>query len=755
MATIQLIQMRLSPLQSTGVGIQLKTRRRTANVKVWPGSPSPLGATWDGRGVNFAIFSAHATRVEVCLFDSEQSVEETYCVPLREQTHLIWHCYLPGIRPGQLYGYRVHGPFDPESGHRFNANKLLLDPYAKAVVRTNRWSDSMFGYRIGDSREDLSFDGRNNADCAPLGVVTRPRDGWRPDRPPKIPWHKTVIYETHVRGFTLGNKSIRPALRGTFAGLATSAAIRHFHKMGVTAIELMPVQHFINDRHLVESGLTNYWGYNTLAFFAPDPRFATSSVVGSIGEFKAMVRRLHRAGLEVILDVVYNHTGEGNHLGPTISLRGIDNASYYRLRADNPRYYMDYTGCGNTLNMQCPAVLQLIMDSLRYWVQEMHVDGFRFDLASALARELHAFDRLGAFLDIIHQDPILSQVKLIAEPWDLGEGGYQVGNFPAPWTEWNGKYRDTVRQFWRGDGGDTVSQFATRLCGSSDLYEHSGRKPHASINFVTSHDGFSLNDLVSYNEKHNGQNGSDNNGDDHNFSWNCGVEGETNDTDILELRRRQMRNFAVSLLFSQGVPMLRGGDEVCHTQRGNNNVYCQDNPLSWMNWERTPEQQEFCDFISKLMRLRSRLSVLRRRRYFQGKKHPGADKVDLVWFNELGNEMEEADWGDSQSGVLGVEFNGLMQDEVDDRGNVLQGNNLLLLFNASRDTRYFQLPELPKYCCWRVLLDTAQPKSGSHRLKGMGSYRLTAHSVAAFEQQIGFTYFIAKLFQPTQAKRSH
>ena len=694
--------------------------------------------------MNFAIFSAHATRVEVCLFDSEQSVEETYCVPLREQTDLVWHCYLPGIRPGQLYGYRVHGPFDPESGHRFNANKVLLDPYAKAVVRTNRWADSMFGYRIGDAREDLSFDGRNNAECAPLGVVSKPGFSWKRDRPPKTPWHQTVIYETHVRGFTLANPDIRPALRGTFAGLATPAAIRHFRRLGATAIELMPVHHFVNDRHLIESGLTNYWGYNTLAFFAPDPRYTASTVMGSVTEFKTMVRRLHRAGLEVILDVVYNHTGEGNHLGPTISLRGIDNASYYRLLAENPRYYMDYTGCGNTLNMQCPHVLQLIMDSLRYWVQEMHVDGFRFDLASALARELHAVDRLGAFFDIIHQDPVLSQVKLIAEPWDLGEGGYQVGNFPILWTEWNGKYRDTVRQFWRGDGGGTVAQFATRLCGSSDLYENSGRKPYASINFITSHDGFSLHDLVSYNEKHNGQNGSDNNGDDHNFSWNCGVEGDTNDTHILELRRRQMRNFAVTLLFSQGVPMLRGGDEICHTQSGNNNVYCQDNSLSWMKWERTPDQQEFFDFICKLTRLRKRLPVLRRRRFFQGKKILGSDKVDVAWFNELGHEMQESDWNNSGSGILGVEFNGVMQDEVDDRGNVIAGNNLLLLFNASRDTRYFQLPKVPKHCYWRLLLDTAQPKVNGQRLSGMGSYRLTAHTIAVFEQRKGLTNFLGK-----------
>lgn len=568
-------------LSTAGDTVQAMILKRSrSRVRVWPGRPYPLGATWEGNGVNFAMFSANATRVELCLFDSVDSQQESYCVPLREQTDLVWHCFLPDIRPGQLYGYRVHGPYNPQQGHRFNANKVLLDPYAKAIGRGITWSDSMFGYRIGDPQRDLSFDHSDNAAHAPLAMVAAPSFRWGSDRPPRTPWHQTVIYETHVHGFTKQHPDVPEHQRGTFAGLASAASIRHLRALGVTAVELMPVHHHVDDRHLIDQGLSNYWGYNTLSFFAPDTRYAASEVRGSVVEFKKMVRRLHRAGLEVILDVVYNHTGEGNHLGPTLSLRGIDNASYYRLTPKSGRFYMDYTGCGNTLNMLCPHVLQLIMDSLRYWVEEMHVDGFRFDLASTLARELHEVDRLGAFFDIIHQDPVLSQVELIAEPWDLGEGGYQVGNFPVLWTEWNGKYRDSVRSFWRGDG-NAVSQFATRLCGSSDLYEHSVRKPYASINFITSHDGFCLKDLVSYNEKHNLQNGHGNaDGDAHSLSWNCGVEGPTEDQQIRELRLKQIRNYMATLMLSQGVPMLCSGDELGRTQRGNNNTYCQDNELS-------------------------------------------------------------------------------------------------------------------------------------------------------------------------------
>jgi glycogen debranching enzyme GlgX len=497
-------------------------------MRVWPGRPYPLGATWDGGGVNFSLFSQHATCVELCLFDAPDAPRESHRIRLPEPTDLAWHGYLPDVFPGQLYGYRVHGPYEPEQGHRFNPNKIVLDPYAKAIGRDVSWGDEMFGYRIGDEREDLSLDDRDNAAIAPLAAVIDSAFTWGDDVPPAIPRHKSVIYEVHVKGFSQLHPGIPEKIRGTYAGLASEAAIAHFKRLGINAVELMPVHHRLDDRHLVDRGLSNYWGYNTLAFFAPDRRYAVSETgPESVREFKRMVHSLHAAGIEVILDVVYNHTAEGNQLGPTLSLRGIDNAAYYRLVHDQPRYYMDYTGCGNTLNMQHPRALQLIMDSLRYWVLEMHVDGFRFDLASALARELHEVDKLGAFFDIIHQDPVLSQVKLIAEPWDLGEGGYQVGNFPVGWNEWNGKYRDTIRSYWRGDSG-TVSEFATRLCGSSDLYESSNRRPYASVNFVTSHDGFSLQDLVSYNDKHNEANGEDNrDGDAHNLSWNCGVEGPT------------------------------------------------------------------------------------------------------------------------------------------------------------------------------------------------------------------------------------
>ena len=706
-------------------------RNLGSKLKIWPGKAYPLGATWDGRGVNFAIFSANATDIELCLFDSLDSKEERYCIPLREQTDLVWHGYLPGVRLGQLYGYRVHGPYQPEDGHRFNPNKVLLDPYAKAVGRNIKWSDAMFGYTIGDAQEDLSFDSRDNADAAALGVVVKPKFGWKRDRPPKTPWHQTVIYETHVRGFSIKHPDIPPKLRGTFSGLSSPAAIRHFRKLGVTAIELMPVHHFVNDRHLVGAGLSNYWGYNTLAFFAPEAGYAATSAVGSVAEFKRMVRRLHRAGLEVILDVVYNHTGEGNHFGPTLSLRGIDNASYYRLLHDNPRYYMDYTGCGNTLNMLCPHVLQLIMDSLRYWVQEMHVDGFRFDLASALARELHAVDRLAAFFDIIHQDPVLSQVKLIAEPWDLGEGGYQVGNFPVLWTEWNGKYRDTVRRFWRNDE-NTVGEFATRVCGSSDLYEHSGRKPYASINFVTSHDGFTLHDLVSYDRKHNGQNPS-NDGDEHNFSWNCGTEGPTHDARIETLREKQMRNFMATLLFSQGVPMIRAGDEIRHSQNGNNNTYCQDNELSWLNWQLGDREKNFFAMVCQAIQLRRRLPVLRRQRFFQGQETHGTSNADIRWITQFGVEMQEIDWHEQQAAVLGVVFSGNMNQELDERGKAIQGNSVAILFNASSQVVDFTLPPLPHPQFWSVICDTSMSHSGSKRYRGPDKIQVSDHSLVALE----------------------
>jgi isoamylase len=537
---------------------------------VWPGAPYPRGATWDGEGVNFALFSEHAQRVELCLFDPAGR-REVQRIELKERTDLVWHCYLPEARPGLLYGYRVHGPYQPEQGQRFNAHKLLLDPYARQIVGKLRWSDALYGYSIGHRKADLSFDRQDSARFMPKCKVIDAAFTWGDDRPPAIAWHEMVIYEVHVRGFTMQHPDVPPALRGTYAGLGCAPVIEHLRRLGVTSVELMPVHSFVDDRQLVERGLRNYWGYNTIGYFAPDARYSAS---GKVSEFKSMVKALHSAGLEVILDVVYNHTAEGNHLGPTLAFRGMDNASYYRLSGDAPRFYMDYTGCGNTLNLQHPRVLQLVMDSLRYWVTEMHVDGFRFDLASALARELHEVDRLGAFFDIIRQDPVLNRVKLIAEPWDLGEGGYQVGNFPPGWAEWNDKYRDAMRSYWKGDGG-LIGEFARRLTGSSDLYNRSSRRPYASINFVTAHDGFTLHDLVSYNDKHNQDNGEDNrDGSDNNHSWNCGAEGPSDDPQIIALRERQKRNLLATLLLSQGVPMLLAGDEIGHSQRGNNNAYC-------------------------------------------------------------------------------------------------------------------------------------------------------------------------------------
>src|SRR5689334_19786482 len=533
-----------------------------ASYSVWPGWPYPLGATWDGEGVNFALYSEHGEKVELCVFD-EKGRRELQRITLPEHTDQVWHCYLPEARPGMLYGYRVHGPYRPEQGHRFNPNKLLLDPYAKSIVGALNWSDAHFGYRVGHEKADLSFDRRDSAHGMPRCRVVDAAFTWGDDRRPAVPWHETVIYELHVRGFTMRHPDVPPKLRGTYAGLATPPVIEYLRRLGVTAVELMPVHTFVNDRYLVQKGLRNYWGYNSIGYFAPESCYSSS---GNIAEFKTMVKTLHTAGIEVILDVVYNHTAEGNHLGPTLCFRGIDNASYYRLEPGDPRHYTDFTGCGNTLNMLSPRALQLIMDSLRYWVTEMHVDGFRFDLASALARELHEVDRLGAFFDIIRQDPVVSQVKLIAEPWDLGEGGYQVGNFPVGWAEWNDKYRDTMRAYWKGDGG-LIGEFAQRLTGSSDLYEASGRRPHASINFVTAHDGFTLHDVVSYNQKHNEANLEDNrDGHDHNLSCNYGVEGETEDAAVCAVRARQQRNFLATLLLSQGVPMLQAGDEISRTQ---------------------------------------------------------------------------------------------------------------------------------------------------------------------------------------------
>ncbi len=699
------------------------------NLRVWPGSPYPLGATWDGVGVNFAIFSEHATRVELCLFDSVDAESESLTIPLTEQTDMVWHGYLPDVLPGQLYGYRVHGPYAPHEGHRFNPNKLVLDPYAKVIGRRVRWHDSLFGFR--SAADDTAIDTRDSAPYAPLAAVVDAAFTWGNDRPLRTPWHQTLIYELHVKGFSRLNPLVPEPLRGTYLGLASEASIRHLTALGVTAVELMPVHHHTDEWHLVQRGLRNYWGYNTLSYFAPDIRYSSSSSpMEAVREFKMMVRALHAAGLEVILDVVYNHTAEGNHLGPTLSLRGIDNASYYRLKPNEPRFYQDFTGCGNTLNMRSPRVLQLIMDSLRYWVLEMHVDGFRFDLASALARELHAVDKLGAFFDIIHQDPVLSQVKLIAEPWDLGEGGYQVGNFPTKWTEWNGKYRDAVRRFWRGDGGG-VSELATRLSGSSDLYEQSGRRPYASINFITAHDGFTLADLVSYAHKHNEANGEDNaDGENHNLSWNSGVEGPTDDRRVLSLREQQRRNLMATLLLSCGVPMISGGDELGRTQHGNNNAYCQDNEISWTHWHLTPEQRDFCEFTRRLIRIRKDNPVLRRRKFFQGRRIRGAEVLDIAWLDASGREMTDETWNSPDVRTLAVRLNGDAIDEVDERGERIVGDTLLLVLNAGAEMTPFVLPPITPDQRWETMLDTADPWSPPRRLRGGDRYELQGRSMA-------------------------
>lgn len=669
---------------------------------VWTGEPYPLGATWDGQGVNFALFAEHAEKVELCLFDSGGR-RERQRIQIEEQTNQIWHCYLPEARPGLLYGYRVHGPYKPEEGHRFNRNKLLLDPYAKALTGELKWTDAHFGYRIGSKRDDLSFDTRDNAYGMPKCRVMDPAFTWGEDRPPRVPWDQTIIYELHVRGFTMNHPEVSPALRGTFAGLATAPVIEYLQRLGVTAVELMPVHAFLDDRYLVEKGLRNYWGYNSTAYFAPEQRYLSS---GNIGEFKTMVKTLHSAGIEVILDVVYNHTAEGNQLGPTLSLRGIDNAAYYRLMPQAPRFYMDFTGCGNTLNMQHPRVLQLITDSLRYWVEEMHVDGFRFDLAPALARELYEVDRLGAFFDTIQQDPVLSRVKLIAEPWDLGEGGYQVGNFPPGWAEWNDRYRDAMRAFWKGDGG-LIGEFARRLTGSSDLYQSSGRRPYASINFVAAHDGFCLHDLVSYNGKHNEANQEGNrDGTDHNLSYNYGAEGPTDDPAINAIRQQQKRNFLATLFLSQGVPMLLAGDELGRTQGGNNNAYCQDNDISWLNWELTENDKQLQAFVQRLISLRNEHPVFTRRHFFQGREIRGGAGKDILWLTPQGREMTDEEWHTAFARCLGVYYAGDALNERDRRGRPLVDDNFLLLVNAYHEAVPFALLPCRDGCEWYALLDT-------------------------------------------------
>lgn len=703
-------------------------------VRSWPGTPYPLGATWDGKGVNFAIYAENADRIELCLFDSITETQESTRIPLAERTHQVWHTYLPDALPGQCYGYRVYGPYEPLHGHRFNPNKLLLDPYAKAISRGLQWDDALFGYQIGSPAADLSFDERDSAPFAPLAMVIDPAFTWGDDRHPRTPLHKTIIYEMHVKGFTRMNPYLPEEIRGSYMGLASDSAVRYLQHLGITAVELLPVHFHIDDRQLVQRGCVNYWGYNTLGYFSPDPAYKSSiGALDAVQEFKTMVRSLHAAGIEVILDVVYNHTADGNQLGPTLSFRGIDNAAYYRLSPENERYCIDFSGCGNSFNLRNPRVLQLIMDSLRYWVLEMHVDGFRFDLASALARELMHVDRLGAFFDIIHQDPVLSQVKLIAEPWDFGEGGYQVGNFPVLWSEWNGRYRDCVRHFWKGDGG-FISEFATRLCGSSDLYEWGGRRPAASVNFITAHDGFTLRDLVSYDRKHNECNGHNNtDGMADNVSWNCGVEGLTAQSEITELRDRKIRSLMATLLLSQGVPMILSGDEVGKSKQGNNNSYCQDNEINWFDWDFTEGQQELWAFVRQLIEIRQHQPVLCRRRFFYGEAMKGENASEILWLNTDGTEMTDQAWETAHARCLGVVLKGDHVD-IDEQGQNVYGDTLLIFFNADHGIPIpFRCPKLKTASCWELLLDTAHPKAEPACFQADEQFVMQPASLALFK----------------------
>lgn len=676
-------------------------------VPLWPGKPYPLGASWDSKGTNFAIFSENATSVELCLFDKQNN--ETR-LTLDEVSNFVWHGYVPGIGPGQRYGFRVHGPYQPSQGHRFNPNKLLIDPYAKAINGDINYGPEIFGYPWDDPEKDQAFSEKDDAHLVPKAVVIDESFDWESDRLLRIPAHETIIYETHVRGFTKLQPDIPEHLRGTYGGLAHPVAIAYLQSLGITAVELMPVHHFLRyPGHLVEKKLSNYWGYDSIGYLAPYSGYSAGGTAGEqVREFKEMVKALHNAGIEVILDVVYNHTGEGNHLGPTLSLKGIDNAAYYRLTEDDPRYYIDFTGCGNSLNVRHPQVLKLIMDSLRYWVTEMHVDGFRFDLASALARELYEVDSLAAFFDIVHQDPVIGEVKLIAEPWDVGEGGYQVGNFPLLWSEWNGKYRDTVRDFWRGEE-QTLAEFAYRFTGSSDLYA-SGRLPHASINFITAHDGFTLNDLVSYNEKHNEANGEDNNdGEDHNRSWNCGEEGETDDPDVVNLRNRQKRNFLVTLMLSQGVPMLLSGDEIGRTQNGNNNAYCQDNEISWLDWDLQAENSALLDFTRQLIYFRRQHPIFHRRKWFLGRAIHGSGVSDIGWYNPDGEEMTEEQWNIGFAKAIGIFLNGEEIPATGERGERIVDDSFLILFNAHYEMLEFTIPSGLQERKWAVMIDTTKP----------------------------------------------
>jgi isoamylase len=673
-------------------------------TEIRPGTPFPLGATFDGYGTNFAVFSEVADKVELCLFHARGREER---IPLPEVTGFVWHGYAPDVGPGQRYGFRVHGPYKPAEGLRSNHHKLLLDPYAKTVVGDLTWDESVFGYRFGEP--DGPMNTKNSARSVPRSVVTSPFFDWGNDQPPRTAWNETVIYEAHVKGLTMQHPDVPEHERGTYSGLAHPAVIQHLTDLGVTAIELMPVHQFVSEHFLIERGLTDYWGYNSIAYLAPHTGYASVGGERVVPEFKRMVKTLHEAGMEVILDVVYNHTAEGNHLGPTLNLKGFDNPAYYRLMDDDPRYYMDYTGTGNSMNMRHPHVLQLIMDSLRYWVTEMHVDGFRFDLASTLARELHDVDRLSTFFEVIQQDPVISQVKLIAEPWDVGEGGYQVGNFPPLWSEWNGQYRDTVRDYWRG-ADQTLPEFASRFTGSSDLYQSDRRRPSASINFVTCHDGFTLRDLVSYNHKHNEANGENNrDGTDDNRSWNCGAEGETDDPDVLAMRARQQRNLLVTLVLSQGVPMITAGDELGRSQGGNNNAYCQDNEISWIDWSDEVVDSDLRTFTEQLVALRHAHPVFRRRRFFEGKTVRGVEFVDIAWLTPDGALMDDEHWESGYAKSLQIFLNGDGLASHDDRGELVRDTSFLLLCNAHHEPLTYHIPEEIPVGPWTVVLDTSEP----------------------------------------------
>jgi isoamylase len=697
-------------------------------MRVWPGSPYPQGATWDGEGVNFSIFSEHATAVELCLFARDADVIASQRIQLTQRTDLNWHCYLPDVRPGQLYGYRVDGPWDPAEGHRFNKAKLLLDPYAKGISGPIRWDDSVFGYTVGHPDADLARDDRDSAGAMPKSVVIDAAFTWDGDQPPRVPWNKTVIYEAHVRGLTMLHPGVPPAIRGTYRGMISDPLLDHLTSLGITAVELLPVHHYVNDRVLVDKGLSNYWGYNSIGFLAPEVTYATGGRGWQVSEFKSMVKGLHRAGIEVILDVVYNHTGEGNHMGPTLGLRGVDNASYYRLMPDDKRHYMDFTGTGNSLNMLHPRTIQLIMDSLRYWVLDMHVDGFRFDLAPVLARELYEVNRLGTFFDIIHQDPVLSQVKLIAEPWDVGPGGYQVGNFPVGWGEWNDRYRNCVRSYWKGDSGQ-LPELASRLSGSSDLYAASGRDTYASVNFHTAHDGFTLTDLVSFEHKHNEANGEDNrDGTDDNHSRNWGAEGPSDLEWVQTMRAQTQRNFIATLFLSQGVRMLVAGDEMGRTQQGNNNAYCQDNEISWVNWDLSQDDRELLEFTRRVIKIFRDNPVLRHQSFFTGRPISGDGAKDIMWLRRDGKEMSEEDWAAPDPHVLGMLLYGRATDDVDERGRPTFGDTLLVLMNGGAHTRYVNLPEMETPGRWQIILNTARPNASGSPTLGL---RLGSHSLIA------------------------